>query len=213
MRRDPSITRRRCGVALLLTAFALVAFAVPGGGVCFQLDRGAVATGAWWRLVTGHFAHWSADHLFWDVAVFLLLATLCEMRSRTRMLVCILAAAVVISAGVWIALPSIETFRGLSGIDSALFVLLVMDLLRGACCRRDSRTVVVLAACLGAFAAKMAYELVVGRTLFVDPDASSMIPVPLAHVLGGVVGALVATCRRRQPAKLPPFPQELSPTT
>ncbi len=183
---------RRLGASLLFAALALVAFVMPGAGARFQLDRASVAAGEWWRHLTCHFTHWSGEHLFWDVLMFLLLAIWCETRSRAQMLACVLGSAVLISAGVWVALPSLETYRGLSGIDSALFVLLVIDLLRAASGRRETSVVSILLVCLAAFCAKVVYEIACGQTLIVDPSASYMIPVPLAHLIGGGVGALVA---------------------
>jgi hypothetical protein len=38
------------------------------------------------------------------------------------------------------------------------------------------------------FAAKVAFEMVTGGTLFVDSTAAGMTPVPLAHIVGGLVG-------------------------
>jgi rhomboid family GlyGly-CTERM serine protease len=145
-----------------------------------QFDRHAVACGQYWRIVTGHFTHWSAEHLMWDVIVFAALGAVCERLDRWKMIWTIVASIFAIS---FFAAPQCETYRGLSGIDSALFVLLAVML------RRERPIVVSIL--LTAFAIKSGYELLTGHTIFVDNTASGFVPVPLAHIIGGVCGAIV----------------------
>ncbi|MHB8901752.1 MAG: hypothetical protein ACYC6Y_23600, partial [Thermoguttaceae bacterium] len=42
---------------------------------------------------------------------------------------------------------------------------------------------------LAGFVGKVGFELASGGTLFVDSQASGMLPVPLVHVVGGILGA------------------------
>lgn len=144
-----------------------------------ELDREAVARGEVWRLITGHWTHWTPDHLLWDSLAFLVLAVLCETRiSRARLVAAVLGSALAVSAGVWFALPEIGRYRGLSGIDSALFVLLAASL-------RSPLGGLALAAFLG----KSAWEVWTGATLFTA--AGSFVPVPLAHLIGGACGLCI----------------------
>jgi hypothetical protein len=39
-----------------------------------EFNRPAILHGEIWRTLTGHFTHWTASHLFWDIIVFLVLA-------------------------------------------------------------------------------------------------------------------------------------------
>jgi rhomboid family GlyGly-CTERM serine protease len=149
-----------------------------------ELDREAVAQGEVWRLVTGHWAHWTPDHLLWDSLAFLVLAVLCETRiSRARLVATVLGSALAVSAAVWLALPEIERYRGLSGVDSALFVLLAASL-------RSPLGGLALAAFLG----KSAWEVWAGSTLFTA--AGSFVPVPLAHLIGGAFGLIIGIAGR-----------------
>jgi rhomboid family GlyGly-CTERM serine protease len=149
-----------------------------------------VAHGEVWRLVTGHWTHWTADHLLWDVLTFLLLATLCEtLVSRRALLAAVAGSALLISAGFWVALPELVRYRGLSGIDSALFVLLAVALLR----REGGGAAAGLPGlALLAFLARTVWEVSTGGALFAD-GAGSFVPVPLAHLLGGAWGVVVGT--------------------
>ena len=48
---------------------ALAVYLLPGVGEALVYDRSAILTGELWRLVTGHWVHFSASHLFYDVTV------------------------------------------------------------------------------------------------------------------------------------------------
>ena len=91
-------------------------------------------------------------------------------------------------------LPDIESYRGLSGLDSALFTLLVISNLD----RRLSLGVGFLAA----FLLKTAYEMATGATVFVSssPDIAS---VPLAHAVGALMGMLLSWWTARTSATTP----------
>jgi rhomboid family GlyGly-CTERM serine protease len=172
--------------SLLLFLLALPAF-LPGAARWLELDRSAVARGEVWRLVTGHWTHWTLDHLLWDVLTFLLLAILCETWiSRRALLATVAGSALLISAGVWVALPGLSCYRGLSGIDSALFVLLAVALLR----RESGARAGLAGVAVLLFLAKAAWEVSTGSTLFAD--SAGFVPVPLAHLLGGAWGLVAA---------------------
>jgi hypothetical protein len=100
----------------------------------------------------------------------------------------VVLSAVLIPLTLWMFATWMTTYRGLSGIDSALFAMLAAVMLREAFAERDwSRLGLVATISLG-FAAKVGFEIVSGATLFVDSSAAGMTPVPLAHVVGALVG-------------------------
>jgi hypothetical protein len=100
---------------------ALAASAVPGAANALEFERAALAAGSWWRLVTCHFVHFGARHLLWDVAVWVLLGLMCEQYSRARTALALGVAAIAIPAAIWWVQPEFIRYRGLSGLDSALF--------------------------------------------------------------------------------------------
>jgi len=181
---------RRFGATLLLGAVAVVLFAWPGASEAVQLDRAGVGDGQWWRAITGHWTHWNAEHLFWDVLVFTILAGAAERASRAWMLTVVAASAVTITFAVLLFAPEIVTYRGLSGIDSALFVALAIRWLAARLRDRERVGAVVMAGALVAFVGKTLYETTTGTTLFVDTSSGEMIPVALAHLGGALVGVL-----------------------
>ena len=174
----------------LFCALACVAF-LPAVAEVLQYDRAALNAGALWRVLTGHLTHWSRDHLAWDLLTFAVLASLAERNSRRRFLSCVLASSVLISAAVWLLRPDLTYYRGLSGIDTALFALVATTLFRNARLARDRPTMLIATTGLAALAAKTLFELSTGSSVFVGA-APDFEPLPLAHVVGGATGLLVA---------------------
>ena len=84
-----------------------------------------------------------------------------------------------------------SAYRGLSGVDSALLVLLFMELWSDAIRSGQPKQMLFPAACLAAFVFKVAFEVTTGDTIFVKSLGSGMVGVPLAHVAGAAVGFLV----------------------
>jgi rhomboid family GlyGly-CTERM serine protease len=184
--RMKQVAGRLPGASLLLTAVAFVLWFAPALSSWCDWNRSL----PWqlWRWLTGHFCHWSADHLTWDVVVFLFLGAWCERRSRRHFLICILVAAVTICVATALFLPEIQSYRGLSGLDSALFGWLSVELLRSARAREDWRMVWVVFLFMTAFMAKVALECLTASTLFVSSSQGGFVPVPLAHAVGIVAG-------------------------
>jgi len=187
---SPFTNRIPCA-SLLLSLAAACIFACPSLAARLEYDRAAIAAGEIWRLFSGHWVHYGFDHFFWDVLAFGFLGAACERRSRPRFLVCVTASALAISLSVWFGMPGMNAYRGLSGIDSALLVLLFMELWSEAGRAGQPKQIVIPAACLMAFVCKVSYELATGDTIFVKSLGSGMVGVPLAHVAGAAVGFLV----------------------
>lgn len=194
--------RRLPGASLLIALTAVLIQFCPGVAAWLEYDRAAIASGQLWRIVTCHLTHWSVDHLVWDVAALLVLGALCETSDRRGMLRCVAAAAVLIPASIGWLMPDLPFYRGLSGIDSALFVWLATTLLRECLIARRPDWAAVVITVLCAFVAKTGFEFVTGQTLFVDSTAATMIPIPLAHVVGGLVAILCGLHRSPSPRRL-----------
>ena len=81
-----------------------------------QYSRSELGNGALWQIITGHLTHWNLNHLIADLAVFGLLGSMVESKSRKSFIVLHAGSAVLISASVYIMLPGIEHYRGPLGI-------------------------------------------------------------------------------------------------
>lgn len=181
----PTAWRRVAGgpaATALLGASSLLVAAWPRLAEAAQLDRALVARQPW-RILTGHVAHFSGTHLAYDLVVLLALGWVCETRWPARTRASLGLAMLACSAAVLLGAPGLDTYRGLSGLDSALFVLLAARL--GA--ERGSPALPVLAGL--ALLAKTGYELRTDVALFAGADR--FVPVPIAHVAGAAVGLLL----------------------
>lgn len=178
-------------VGLALGAVALAVHAWPGAEALLAWERGTAA-GQPWRLLTGHFVHWSHAHLAWDAATTVVLATACERRSRRGLVAVLVASGLAIPLAVGVALPDLTRYGGLSGIDCALFAWLAVDTLRAAQRADDRSAGLVGGALAAALLAKVAFEAATGHVLFVRELGPGVDPVPLAHAAGAAAGALCA---------------------
>jgi rhomboid family GlyGly-CTERM serine protease len=156
-----------------------------------QFQRAAVSAGEWWRLLAAHLTHFDANHLTWDAGVLLLLGCICERESRAHCAATLAVAAAAITSAVWLCQPQFETYRGLSGLDCALFGLFAGGLLR----RRDSLARFTGAVALVGVVVKSALELSTGATLFAS--GAGYAPVPLAHLSGAAAGFAVSMVGNR----------------
>jgi rhomboid family GlyGly-CTERM serine protease len=173
-------------LTLALAALAILIQLVPGAAAWMQFDRGAIAGGEWWRLLTGHLAHFSANHLVWDVGMLLALGFAAERESAVGSACALGLASVAISATIWFGQPQFVVYRGLSGLDCALGGYLAGSLLR-----RPQRVALLAGAATLVFVgAKATYEAATGSTAFANGIGYA--PVPLAHVVGLAAGTLVA---------------------
>ncbi len=180
---------------LLTLASAIIALPIAGGWLqqVLQFDRDAIRNGQIWRLVTGHFTHWTFDQFFWDTVTFAFLAPLCVFRSQKRFLATVVISTLLISGTVWFCHPEILFYRGLSGIDSALFVLLAVSILKESLGERDWPFLALGCGLTAAFIGKTAFELVTGSTMFVDSQTVNTLC--LAHAGGALVGVAVGLIR------------------
>jgi rhomboid family GlyGly-CTERM serine protease len=164
----------------ILLALATLAAALVDGSI-LELQRGGDA----WRILTCHFTHFTYEQLAWDALAFTFLGVACERRNRGAYHATLLASIVLIPLAVLAFDPRIDTYRGLSGIDSALFAMLVVS-------RRNVFLGVL-------FAGKIAFEFFTGGGVFVD----DIVVVPVAHVAGAVAGAAFGVRQRKLPLSSP----------
>ncbi len=181
----PIVTLCICGLAAL---------AAMSGTIQLRLEFDRAAIGHWqlWRIVSGHLVHWNTDHFVWDALMFGVLGCICERADRRRFVACLVGSAAAISAAILWLLPGMSIYRGLSGVDSALFILVCVDWMCNAWRKRDFAFLAVVVLAMLGFLAKLVYEVTTGATIFVDSTGAGFVPLPLVHGVGAVVGAAVA---------------------
>jgi rhomboid family GlyGly-CTERM serine protease len=182
MRRAPCLT-------LALAGFACLVHASPALTAALEFNRAALNEGGQlWRLVTAHFTHFGVNHLAWDVAALLILGSMAERDDRRRVASTLTTAAIAIGVGVWAWQPQFGSYRGLSGLDSALFGLVCGKLIADGRRARHGFSIALGALALTGFALKCGAELAGGATIFAAGATDDYAPVPLAHLIGLAVG-------------------------
>lgn len=173
----------RRGVVLLLACLVLLLLTASGEGgrALLRYERGALAQGEWWRLLSAHLVHLDLRHALLNV-IGLVLVWALFARDYTPMawLAIVLGAIAAIDAGLWLGDSTVQWYVGSSG---ALHGALAAGVL--AHLRTGERDGWLLA---GLLAAKLLYEQTSGALPFSGSD-----PVVVdAHLYGVAGGAAVA---------------------
>jgi len=153
---------------------------------------------------TCHLAHYSPSHLVWSLGAFALLGAVCESRDRVRFFLCLITSAIAIPVALSVLQPALHRYRGISGIDSALFFLLAVSVVRTEAPTRPllARAAIVL---MAAFVAKMLFEQLTQSAVFANSAAANFVPAPIAHITGAFIGTALAmtdSMRRYRPSPI-----------
>ena len=164
-----------------LVAVLVLAQWAPGASDWMVYDRIAVAEGQWWRVVTGHFIHYSWPHLANNLLALVPAAWLVETRYAKDGLPLVVGASVAIGVALLIGEPGIAEFRGASGVALALLGYVA---LRGLHEQPRWRVVCLLALVL--LCAKLVAEAAGWHMQ--DWQHDGFASVWLSHVAGALVG-------------------------
>ena len=188
--------RYRLTLAVLLPAVLLAV--VPASLDLLQFHRRAILDGELWRLFTGHWMHWSFSHLFWNCSLIAIAGALLEQHSRRQLVLSIVGSALLIGPILLWFEPDLSSYVGLSGIAAACVASLVTSRIRN----REGPVWVWYAIGL-LLIGKITFELFNPTPVFAAPGATAFQSVPLAHLVGALVGIGSAV------ARLPvPYPAE-----
>jgi len=186
-----------------LALFALPAALAALAPAACRFDRLAILHGEWWRLVTGHWVHFSVSHAAWNLLVLLVAGTWLE-RARPGVLWRYTSlAAPLIGLGLLVFAPTMALYGGLSGLAVGVAVLLALTQLSAAPAARAW-----WCAALTLIAAKLAWETASGAALFSDFGPTAIRPSSEAHWLGAVTALAyhaitLGAARFLSPQKLP----------
>ncbi len=162
------------------------------GCSAFEWRVDLLASGEWWRFLTGHLSHWSWSHLAWDVGVFFILGCILESRSRLRFCATICISIMLTDLLLRIS-GGFSVYRGLSGIAVGLFQLAMGQLLLS----KNRRFVAVGALGSALVLGKMGFELLAGGALFVDAGGTAFTVALEAHLAGLVAAVCVCVWQWR----------------
>jgi rhomboid family GlyGly-CTERM serine protease len=156
-------------------------------------DRAAIAGGEWWRLISGHWVHSDRAHLVWNLAGLLALGWIVEMRGRRGLLTGLLVGTLGVDLVLWLGLPGLAAYCGLSGVLNSLLPLALAGLWQRA-------TAPALVATGALSLLKITSEISAGQALFTHTAWAS---VPEAHLAGWLAGLIFGVSEFRVRVKTP----------
>ncbi|HKK19310.1 MAG TPA: hypothetical protein VJ952_11570 [Opitutales bacterium] len=159
----------------------------------FRLTGEAWANGSWHALWTGHLLHYGGEHFVWDALMFVSFAVLLWKEERWSLWIWMLIAAPVISVGVFLVHPALSEYRGLSALDTMLYVRYFLG---GLTALKGGQRFCFALLPLVALATKIIFELITGSALFVGGMGEGVVPLPSAHLAGAMIGLLWFGWRR-----------------
>ncbi|WIO74944.1 rhombosortase [Porticoccaceae bacterium LTM1] len=184
--------RKQLYIGLCVLAGSLICWLLGLEG-WLLFDRELIGDGQWYRLVTGHLAHFSDMHLWANVAVFCVALLFCYRLGDHHFGWVVLLSMVVITAMLWFFQSKLQVYGGLSGVVSALVGWLAV------CLVRLPHTVLVGWLLLSSLIIK------IGLELFLESARSPFLPegvdsVPAAHAAGLIAAVIyffgLWVCRR-----------------
>lgn len=175
--------------SLVVATIAIVVAATSGGATAFGLERELVVSGEWWRCLTGHFAHGSSYHLWWNILPLLGLGLLWEPILGRRYWGLFGLSALVVGAGLVALDPGMIGYVGLSGVLNGIWTAGALLAARQEA-ERGSRWQWLYIGFVAADLGKIAFETFSGLQLFTESSALGVHAVPLAHALGALSGVL-----------------------
>jgi len=183
----------RRGVALLVVCLLVLLLTLSGeaGRTLLRYERGALAAGEWWRLLSAHLIHLDLRHALLNVlGLALVWALFARDYSPKAWLAILLGSIAAIDAGLWLRDSTVQWYVGSSGaLHGALAAGALAHVRRG---ERDGWLLV------GLLATKLLYEQTVGALPFSGSD-----PVVVdAHLYGVAGGAAVAAFLSPRPVSV-----------
>jgi rhomboid family GlyGly-CTERM serine protease len=185
------------GLTLLAVCAVLLALTATGeaGRRLLEYQRGALAAGQGWRLVTAHLVHLDLRHTVLNCAGLALMWALFARDYTGRQWLAILAgAAAAIDAGLWLWSSTVGWYVGSSGVLHGVMAAGTLAHLR----RREPEGW-LLAAFL---VAKLVWEHLLGALPLSGLGAEVVVDAHLYGVAGGLaVAAFLKPTARRAPAE------------
>jgi rhomboid family GlyGly-CTERM serine protease len=161
---------------LILLALSVVLGLGDSVNALLRYDRGAIAAGGWWRLLTAHIVHLDAHHLILnELGLVLVWSLFAQDYDPDEWCAIVLAGALAISSGLWWLSPRVAWYVGASGV---LHTVMAAGAAKHLMMRVWDRWILFLGLC-----AKLAWEQWGG-----EPHALVVVD---AHLYGAACGFAV----------------------
>ncbi len=179
MVRQKKMSRQGHILTVIIVILSIIAYAFPQLSDLLMYDRQSIISGELWRLLTAPLVHFSASHLFWDVAVFGLAGFAINASGfRSFWLVCIFAA-IIPSLIFILTLPELQRFGGLSGLATGAVAYFCLCT---AFKTQKNRFLWMLILLL--IGTKIIIEATLGTPIFVQTGKVPFRVLPSVHIIG-----------------------------
>jgi len=194
----------RWTLLIALAACAATAAYLSGASAVSHLvaERHAIAAGQVWRLFTGPLVHATWGHLVRDLALLVGVGVAFEHALGWRWPLACVLGLVGPTALAFAFNSSLAGFYGTSGLThTVLAAAMVHVIVREQNAPRWLRALAVTGATL--LAIKVGFEAIANRPMFPMNLGPGVRQLPIAHLVGALLGVVAAFCRRPVEAALP----------
>ncbi len=173
---------------LAIAGVIIIALLLALGGKPVQLalryDRSGIQTGEYWRLITGHLVHGGFQHVVVNVLGVILMAALFKRTYNfVSWLVIVVMGVVCIDIGMWVLMPQLQWYVGLSGVLHAVLAAGTV-----AWWRTEPRALAILLTLI--MIGKLIWEQTQGA-LPLSGDLPVVVNAHLYGEIGGLLGAAI----------------------
>lgn len=167
-------------ISIFIIAISLVAYIFDAVSSILIYERDAILDGEYWRVLSGHFVHFTGLHLSFNIIVFGVTGWIIEERGYPGYSLLIFLMAFTIGISLMILKPDMQFYGGLSGIaHGSLVYLALFGLKESYLWNRMSWLILIFVPI------KMGTEMFVGSSLAYSTE--TFVPVALSHLIGVVV--------------------------
>lgn len=165
-------------------------------GSLLRYDRGAVAAGGWWRLLTAHVVHLDLHHaLLNELGLVLMWALFAQDYDPIEWCVIVFSGALAISSGLWWLSPHVGWYVGASGV---LHSVMAAGCVKHLAERAWDRWILLIGIC-----AKLGYEQLGGHEPPLTVVDAHLYGAACGFAVGAALSWRVAIIRLRSPAARP----------
>lgn len=177
--KAPQSSLKVWAAPLALIAFLLCTELLGDWGrQALRYERVLIASGEWWRFLTGNFVHLGWYHWFLNEMGLVVLVLLCpDQLSPAVWARRVILLGLGMSAGLYWMVPGLTNYVGMSGVIHGLFVLGLMPQVM----KKD----LIALGCLTYLLGKLAYELYSGAPVS-DQEALGGVVVTESHFYGSI---------------------------
>ena len=169
---------------------SIILFYMPSLTDALQFNREKIFSYKIYLFFTCHFTHWNFRHMFIDTFIFLALSYGCIFFSFKNKYAIVqyftnlLIPSILVSIAVLVFNPEIKFYRGLSGIDWALYFVLMAKLYFAAHWLWKTGAIIMFFS----FFLMMIHQFVSKHSIFVPDMGEGIVTLPSAHIAGAISG-------------------------